>query len=228
MFSERKRLIYSFIYPTLLVLVLWIVKLFEYVYDTSFANFGIYPQTIKGLAGILFAPFLHGDFDHLLSNSFPLLVLGAALFYFFRQKAFTILAVLWMGTGIWVWISARESYHIGASGIVYGLAGFLVFVGVFTKNRALAALSLVIIFFYGGMIWGIFPTERGISWESHLGGALTGVIYALWYALSEKSEHKIVKNKELWEDEFSTPDISDTNIKEINYEFLENDSESDR
>ncbi len=228
MFSERKRLIYSFIYPTLLVLVLWIVKLFEYVYDTSFANFGIYPQTIKGLAGILFAPFLHGDFDHLLSNSFPLLVLGAALFYFFRQKAFTILAVLWMGTGIWVWISARESYHIGASGIVYGLAGFLVFVGVFTKNRALAALSLVIIFFYGGMIWGIFPTERGISWESHLGGALTGVIYALWYARSEKSEHKIVKNKELWEDEFSTPDISDTNIKEINYEFLENDSESDR
>ncbi len=226
--SERKRLIYSTIFPLLMLTVMWLTKLFEHTYEVSFGSFGILPRTFSGLWGILLAPLLHGDFEHLLSNSFPIFLFGTLLFYFFRDSAFRVSVFLWLGTGFWVWLAARAAFHIGASGIVYGLAGFLVFSGILTKNRALASISLIIILFYGSMIWGVFPGENGISWESHLLGGFTGFLLALWYARKYSTPaHDRFIQKEIWEDDFSAPTISSSKIKSITYEYIETDSESD-
>jgi len=226
--SERKRLIYSTVFPLLMLIVMWVVKLYEYTFDLNLSAFGINPRTLSGLFGIITSPFLHGDFDHLLSNSFPIFLFGTLIFYFFRDTAFRVSVLIWLGTGLWVWLAARPSFHIGASGIVYGLAGFLVFSGILTKNRTLASISLIIIFLYGGMIWGVFPGDRGVSWESHLLGAFTGFLLAVWYARKyAKPTLDSFSQKEIWEHDFSEPNISAPKIKKIDYEFIETDSKSD-
>src|SRR5690606_142564 len=133
---------------------------------------------------ILLSPFLHSpsDWNHIINNSLPIFVLSWALFYFYREIAFSILGIIWITMGTCVWLSANpESYHIGISGVIYGLAGFLFFSGVFRRNKHLLALSLLVVFEYGGMIWGIFPLQERVSWESHLWGAVVGTILAYYY-----------------------------------------------
>lgn len=147
----------------------------------SLSAYGIYPRELSGLRGILLSPLLHGSFSHLLNNSFPLLVLGSALFFFYRDLAPRIFFLGLLITGIWVWAIARQSFHIGASGVVYSLAAFLFVSGIIRRHPRLMALSLLVAFLYGSMIWGIFPIREHISWESHLMGMLSGVLLALFY-----------------------------------------------
>ena len=128
--------------------------------------------------GIFTAPLLHADIGHLLANTLPLLVLGIIIFFFYRSIAFQLFFWIYLSTGIWVWAAARDSYHIGASGIIYGFESFLFFSGVFRKNPQLLALSLFVVFLYGSAVWGILPVQKGISWESHALGALAGLITA--------------------------------------------------
>ncbi len=204
---------------------MWLVKLFEYSFDTFFWAFGIYPRKAEGLTGIIFAPFIHGDFNHLISNSFPFFILSGSLFYFYRDYAFKILFFLCLMTGILIWLLARPVYHIGASGIVYGLASFLIFSGLITRNRALTALSFIIIFLYGGLLWGMFPGQKGISWESHLFGGISGFLAALWFArkIVAISNFKI-EHKELWESDFSEPETGFEDIT-VSYDYKESLSE---
>ncbi len=171
----------SVIFPLAFVLALWLVKSISLLFNWEIYQYGIYPQELSGLKGIFFSPFIHGSLSHLTSNSIPLLVLGSALFYFYREVAPRVVIASILITGIWVWVIARESYHIGASGVVYSLAAFLFVSGILRRHPRLMALSLLVAFLYGGLVWGIFPIKDHISWESHLMGLIAGVILALFY-----------------------------------------------
>jgi len=177
--NDKRRIKYSIIFPIFFIIIIWCVKVFELASGYSFSFLGIYPRTFHGLLGIFFAPLLHADFNHLINNSVPLFILSVGVFYFYRPLGYKVFFLTWFVTGIWVWCGARSAYHIGASGIVYGLASFLVFSGALRRKPELAAISLIVIFLYGSMIWGIFPFVPDISWESHLSGGTVGLIIAI-------------------------------------------------
>lgn len=155
------------------------IKGIEILAHVSFSNLGIFPHTIQGLLGIITAPLIHGDLNHLYSNSVPLLALGTGSIYFFRKHALYIFLIIYLLTGLLVWLLARPVWHIGASGIIYGLAAFLLFSGVMRRFPAMLAVSLLVIFLYGGMVWGLLPVQPGVSWESHLAGAVAGFLSAI-------------------------------------------------
>ena len=176
--NTPSRLFFSILYPGLFVLLLWFIKLYETAEHISLSEYGLYPRTIHGLLGIVTSPLLHADFSHLIANSIPLLILGPVIFYFYRSIAFQIFFWVYLMTGVWVWAAARDAYHIGASGIIYGFITFLFFSGIFRKDTKLLALSMFVVFLYGSTAWGILPLKNGTSWESHLLGALAGLITA--------------------------------------------------
>ncbi len=179
--TEKQKIIRSILFPTIFVSILWGLKFLEVFSGIDLIRFGLYPRSWSGLIGIITCPLIHSSFAHLFSNSVPLLVLGAMTFYFYRPIAFSVFFWVYLMSGIWLWAAGREAYHIGASGLVYGFASFLFFSGIFRKERTTMVLSLLVVFLYGSMIWGIFPTHREISWESHLLGSLAGVITAFYY-----------------------------------------------
>lgn len=178
----RKKIFLSMLIPGILVFIMWLVKAVELIFSLDSTFLGIFPLTLKGLPGIFFSPFIHSGFNHLFNNSLPLFFLGTALFYFYSEIAAKITAWTWFITGFLVWLGGREAWHIGASGLVYGLASFLFFSGIIRKYFRLVALSLLIVFLYGSMVWGIFPDiYKNVSWESHMLGFLSGIILAIWY-----------------------------------------------
>jgi membrane associated rhomboid family serine protease len=177
----RRRLVTALIPPSLVVAVIWIVFAFDRVFGLDLYRYGVLPRQVKGLWGILISPFVHGNMEHLISNSAPILVLGWLLVYFYPRAAWRVVLACWAMGGLWVWTTARDSYHIGASGIIYGLAAFLFFSGVFRRRVALMAVSLIVVFLYGGMVWGVLPLRVEVSWESHLFGAIAGALMAWFY-----------------------------------------------
>jgi len=178
----RKKVMLSLVVPGSLVIILWLIRFIESQLGVSLVTLGIYPLELKGLPGIIFSPLIHEDISHLFNNTVPLLVLGSALFYFYSDVAFRVLILTWLATGLLVWLGGRPAWHIGASGIIYGLASFLFVSGVIRRYFRLMAVSLLVVFLYGSMVWGIFPLiNRHVSWESHMLGAVTGVVLAVIY-----------------------------------------------
>lgn len=165
-------------YPVLFVMLMWVVFWIEIRFKVSFTTFGIYPQRLEGLKGIIFSPLIHGSLKHLFNNSIPILLLTLFLFYFYRKESWKVLLFGLLFTGLLTWIIGRPSYHIGASGMVYMLVFFLFFKGILSKYYRLIALSLIVVFLYGGLIWYIFPIEDGVSWEGHLSGSIVGTLFA--------------------------------------------------
>lgn len=220
--SEKKEIFSILFIPFLFLLVMWLVKLIELQFDLSFVKFGVSPQTLKGLRGLLFSPFIHKDLTHLFNNSYPILILGGLLFSVYRKIALPIFVWLFFISGFWLWIIGRPSFHIGASGIIYALASFLCISGVIRKNPRLAAVSLIIIFLYGSMIWGIIPTKEPISWEGHLAGFVAGILVAVFYR-NEGPPHK----KYQWEidEELEKQEIKENKI-EINYTITKKEGPS--
>jgi len=188
MTPEKARLIKSAIVPTMLIAVFWVIRIFENISGIDLSMFGILPLQPEGLYGIICSPLLHADFPHVLANSIPFFVLGSALFFFYHEIALRVLALSWLLTGIWVWCFARGgAYHIGASGVVYALASFHFFSGLIRREPRLMAFTLLVVFLYGSMVWGVFPDffpTKNISWESHLMGLLAGLILAFYYRSS--------------------------------------------
>ena len=179
---EKKRLLLSMLIPFLFIALMWLIKAVEVIFDIDLYFLGIYPMKTLSLTGIITSPFIHADLQHLFNNTIPLFVLGTALFYFYPQVAFRVLLWLFLFTGLAVWITGRPAWHIGASGIVYGLAAFLFISGIIRRHIPLMGLSLLVAFLYGEMVWGIFPGFRlNISWESHMLGAAVGLFLAVWY-----------------------------------------------
>lgn len=182
--TEKKRIYYSLLFPAILVASMWLLKIIEITFHWNLAFLGILPLHKSGLTGILTSPFIHENWSHLMANSGPLIILGAVVFYFYRDIAFRVFGLIWLLTGLWVWCMAREAYHIGASGVVYGLATFVFTSGLLRRDNRLLALSLLVVFLYGSLIWGIFPQlfpEKNISWESHLMGIVAGIVVAVYY-----------------------------------------------
>lgn len=189
--------------PGLVLLgIMWGAWLLSFVGIFEPGHWGIRPRELRGLWGILSSPLFHGGFGHLLANTFPFFFLSTALFFFYRKAAWQVLIMGWVMTGLWVWIAGRpQSSHIGASGLVYMFAAFIFFSGIFRRDAGSIALSLVVIFIYGGMVWGILPLRQGVSWESHLFGGVAGAMLA-WFL---KDLGAKPKKKYSWQDE---PDSS--------------------
>lgn len=179
--AEKKRVFISFFVPILFTIVLFAVQMLQWGTIRIFYKMGVHPRDVNGLIGIVTAPFIHDGFGHLFSNTIPLIVLGTAMIYFYRNLSYKVFLWVWVLDGVGVWLMGRPVYHIGASGLVYGMAGFVFTSGVIRKNRNLLALALAVVVMYGGLIWGIYPLENGISWEAHLFGLLAGIFCAVYY-----------------------------------------------
>jgi membrane associated rhomboid family serine protease len=181
MSEEKKRFVYSLVFPGFFLLLLWAVKFIEISLELSFVEGGIYPRKLSGLQGIIFSPLIHGDWKHLLDNSGPAFLLSLALFYFYRDIAYKIWALIYLLGGILLWGVGREAYHIGASGLIYGLAAFLFLSGLIRRVRSLTAISLLVVFWYGSMVWGLLPFDFEVSFEAHICGAVSGLVLAIVY-----------------------------------------------
>ena len=182
--QEKSKLIGASTIPVMLLLLMWAIRFVEYGFGIDLGFLGVHPLHANGLPGIILAPLIHAGFKHLGANTVPFLVLGVALFYFYRELALKVLIFIWVVSGILVWFGGRDAWHIGASGIIYGMASFLFFSGLIRKNNGLAALALVVAFLYGSLIWGAIPgffPKQHISWESHLGGLFSGIVMAFYY-----------------------------------------------
>jgi len=177
--------------PILFVFTIWFIYWIEIYFGLNFVKFGVLPRKLTGLKGVLFSPFIHSGISHLFNNSIPLAVLLSALMYFYQKVYLNILLIGGVLTGLLTWIIAREAYHIGASGIVYLLFSFIFFSGIIKKQFQLVAVSLIVIFLYGSMIWYVLPIKEGISWEGHLSGFVVGLVFAL-----------IFRNKGIVKEEF--------------------------
>ena len=169
----------AIIIPIRLVLLMWMIYYVEIFFSLNFGIFGILPRTLQGLSGIITAPLIHGSELHLLSNTFPFIFLGTTLFLFYPKLGTRVFLQCYFFTGILVWIFARPTYHIGISGVIYGLASFLIFYGLFKKDFKSLLISIVIVFLYGGFFYGILPSQPNVSYESHLMGAIVGLINAI-------------------------------------------------
>ena len=163
------------------LLFIWLVFLFEKAANFSLVRFGVYPRTLDGLLGVFTSPLIHGGWEHIFANSVSLLTLMSLLFYAYRKLAKEVFTWIYLLSGIYVWIFARPSFHIGASGIVYGLIGFIVLAGILSRNIRLMSISLLVIMLNAGFLWGIFPLVEGVSWESHLSGLIIGLVLAVFF-----------------------------------------------
>ena len=162
----------------LAVIIVWLIKGVELFFELHFNQFGIAPQQLMGLLGILVAPLIHGSFEHLLSNTLAMFILTTALFYEYPKSAKLTLLLIYFGSGLGVWLFAREAYHFGASGLTHGMMFFLFIIGILRRDKPAMALSMIVFFLYGSMVWGILPTKEEISFETHLFGAMMGTIAA--------------------------------------------------
>lgn len=161
------------------VALIWLIHGVNWALDLDPEPFGIRPRQPAGLLGIVFAPLIHGSFDHLIANSPALFVLGTAMLFLYPHSALRTLPVLYLGPGIAVWSFGRDSVHFGASGLVYGLVSTIFVAGMLRRDRRAVAASLLVVFMYGSLAWGVLPTTAGVSWETHLSAALIGVVLAI-------------------------------------------------
>ena len=170
--------------PLAFVAVLWTVYFIGNAIEFDIALLGIHPSEIKGLVGILTAPLIHLDFDHISGNSLSFFVIGFGFCFLYKRKAFPIFLFIYFASGLWGWFLAKSGYHIGASGVVYGMFFFLVTSAVIKREKRTIAFALLITFLYGAIVWGFFPVffpGRNISWELHLTGAIAGVVAAFYF-----------------------------------------------
>jgi membrane associated rhomboid family serine protease len=172
--------------PALLVLIImWLVYWADFLFPIDFQRYGLQAQYIKGLRGIVLMPWIHAhnDIKHILNNSLPTFLLLTLLFQSYKEIAWRVFVMSWLFTGALLWFigGSNGAIHIGMSGVIYALTGFLFTSGVLRKYLPLQALSLFIVFLYGSMIWGIFPTQPRVSWQGHLSGLVVGVILAFVY-----------------------------------------------
>lgn len=187
----------SAIFWALLVALLWLIHALAVLGDWDRAALAVRPREWSGLIGLLTAPLVHGSASHLLSNSLPLVVIGVALGLASPRSAPVIVAIVWIGAGLGVWLLGRDAAHLGASGLAYGMMFYVLFAGILHRDRRSVALVLIVLFLHGGMIWGVVPLREGVSFESHLSGAVVGAVCA--FALRERGRPQGRPRKYAWE-----------------------------
>ncbi len=177
----RRHLLESLRFPTFVIVVLWVVHSYQYLTGFDAGMYGIMSRRVWGLSGIFTGPLVHGSWGHLISNSFPMFVLTAITFYFYRKVAMQAFWIIYFMTGAAVWLLARPVSHIGASGVVYGILSFIFWTGIFRRSLRSIILAGIVMLIYSGMFFGLLPDQEGISWESHLLGSIAGIVTAFWF-----------------------------------------------
>jgi len=204
--SERARANFRLAFKIALAFValIWLIGLLNWGLDLGLERFGVRPRELAGLPGILLAPLLHASPSHLVANSLPLLVLGTVMLHLYPNSAVKVIPAVYLGTGIAVWLFARESVHLGASGLVYGLVTYIFVAGLIRRDRRAIGASLLVCFLYGTLAWGVFPIRPGVSWETHLAAALIGLALAVALRRLDIPPRK----RYTWEDEEDEPEDS--------------------
>ncbi len=185
-----------------LTAVLWIILIVDSVFGFGFSRFGLRPRHLDGLIGVVTAPLLHGGVEHLFSNTLPILVSLTTILYLYPRSAMRVVPIIWMGSGLLAWFIGRPSLHFGASGFVYGLLAYVFISGILRMDMRSVAVSLMVWFLYGSMIWGVLPIRPNMSWELHLSGAILGVALAIAFRRWDVTPVK----RYSWEDDDSLPD----------------------
>jgi len=206
--ADARRLRRSFAASLGFAAALWLIELAELILHLDFTRYGVYPRTLQGLSGILLAPLIHGSLAHVFSNTLPIIILGTALLYGYPRSARLVLPLLYFGTGIGVWLFGRSAWHIGASGLIFGMMFFIATIGVLRWDTRSIALAMVVFLLYGGMVWGVLPGDPSVSFESHLAGALLGVALAVWLKNRDPAPPP---KRYSWEDE---EEVSDEEVSE--------------
>jgi membrane associated rhomboid family serine protease len=196
--DDRNRLRHCFRLAAAFAALLWFIRTAEVVFHLDLVRYGVYPLQPGGLVGILAGPLIHSSWSHLFANTLPVIILATALLYGYPRSTKPVLAAVYLGSGLGVWLFAREAYHIGASGLTFGVMFFLFVVGALRWDKRAIALSMIVFFLYGSMIWGIFPSEPGISFESHFFGAVIGVVLAIVFKNRDPAP---LEKTYSWEDE---------------------------
>lgn len=168
-------------WPVTFIVVMWAVHFISIILNLDLGNFGVYPRSTSGLAGIFTSPLIHADIKHLLSNTVPMIGMLTIMVMFYPRVAMKSFLMIYVLTGLAVWCFGRSVYHIGASGVVYGLVAFVFWSGVFRKSMKSIVLALIIVILYTPMFAGILPNQEGISWESHLLGGIVGVFTSFYF-----------------------------------------------
>jgi membrane associated rhomboid family serine protease len=203
--KEFKQFLSSLRFPLLAVCLLWIVKFYEIISQTSLGRFGIFPRALDGLIGILTSPFIHGSWHHLISNTFPILILTTLMIHFFSKVAIRAYVFITLLTGFLIWLFGRQSYHIGASGVVYGLITFVFAIGIIRRDTRSMALAFLVFTLYSGYLEGFVP-KQGISHEAHIFGALSGALFAyLVRNVREEGEALPKTNREVKQKSYFLP-----------------------
>ncbi len=208
--KEAQLLFRSLLFPALGLILMWFILAVDQLFGLDLGQYGIIPLEPQGLIGIITSPLLHADIHHLAANSIPFFLLFAGLIYYYRDLAWKILIYSWLITGFWVWCFARgDASHIGASGVIYALAAFHFFSGIIRNNKMLSAFSLLVVFLYGSLIWGVFPEffqKENISWESHLMGGIAGSFLAFYFRKEGPEADKYAFDEEADDDDLLDDD----------------------
>jgi membrane associated rhomboid family serine protease len=184
--------------------LLWLIHLMTWGLGLDPWPFGLRPREWSGLIGIITAPLVHSDFGHLFANSVPLATAGAAMLFVYPQSSLRVLPAIYLGTGVLVWLFGRSSVHLGASGLVYGIVSYMLVAGLLRRDRRAVAISLLVVFMYGSLAWGMLPVQPGVSWETHSAAAAIGALLALWLRKLDVPPPR----RYTWEDETDDDDES--------------------
>jgi membrane associated rhomboid family serine protease len=231
----RNELLSAAAFPLLFTLVIWLIEIAAELTGHRMVKLGIHPHSADGLLGILTSPLIHGDLDHILSNTGPLLIVGTGIIYFYKELAYKVFGLVWLMTGFWVWAFAEENWHIGASGLIYGLVCFLFFSGVLRKDTRLLAVSMLVTFLYGSLVWGILPINQAVSWESHLFGSIAGIFCAVYFRKEGPQKPKpqwLIDEETGVDEEEQKSDEMPVNVAkpeqpiQINYEYIQKPKEN--
>ncbi len=219
---ELRRILLAFIFPLFLLFVLYIIRFLESGLDLDFTRWGIYPRTLKGIFGILSHPLVHASWGHLFANSLPLLFLTWCLYYFYRDLGSLILMFVWLVGGLFTFLIGQPGWHVGASGLIYSIAFFLFFSGFIRRHIPLIAVSLLVTFLYGGLVWNMFPVfaAENTSWEGHLSGAFAGILAAIVFRKEGPQK------RDPFEDEDENEETKYTDYQENTDEEMDSDSKN--
>ena len=203
MSSSTKKFLDIIGFPLYLIIFLWLIHLLKLTFNLDLSQYGLMPRDTSRAIGILTSPFIHGNLQHIISNSVALFVLTAMIIIFYKRVAYQSIILIYFLTGLAVWLFARGNViHIGASGVVYGLVSFVFWTGLFRRNIKSIILALIVTILYSGYFMGLLPLQKGISWESHLFGALVGIIVAFWFKNDQEHDENV---KSSWEDDAEEP-----------------------
>jgi len=176
------------------ILFIWLIELVDWIiFDHSLDAYGIKPRSVSGLRGILFMPFLHADFGHVLANTLPFIILGGLVIMRRTRDFFIVSGMIILVSGLGVWfLGGSGTVHIGASALVFGYLGFLLLRAYFEWSLTSIIIAIVVGFMYSGLIWGVLPLQAGVSWQGHLFGFIGGVLAA--YLLTSKKRSSVFKD----------------------------------